>query len=218
MATNVSTLVRDWIQFLKLNQIVASKSDPSSGKLVYKRKVTAGDVSRFLSNNTSYPDDVINKVIASVLKKPARSKKQNGDPPTDDEPKELPSAAQPRQLAHTPTKIGHDPNSISDIDYRDIKEAFTEVESPDISEEQIEAIFNKLAATGEPESPISAAKQTSTRRSRQASAGGEDTATELAPEESRTQKEEAIRKIKRVIRDTMTDNQRKALWRALNEV
>lgn len=63
MAAN---LTRDWIQYLKNNQIAALQSDPKTGSINYKRPVTASDVIYFLQNSTDYDDDQINAAIDRV--------------------------------------------------------------------------------------------------------------------------------------------------------
>ena len=40
----------------------------------------------------------------------------------------------------------------------------------------------------------------------------------FTPEELQAKKEDELRKIKRLIRDTLSDAQRKTLWRALNDM
>ena len=65
MASN--NLTRGWIQYLKNNQIAALQSDPKSGRLNYKRKVTASDIVDYLQNNTDYDDKSINQAIDKVV-------------------------------------------------------------------------------------------------------------------------------------------------------
>ena len=62
-----SNLTKDWIQYLKNNQIVAMQSDPKSGKLNYKRPVTTSDVVHFLQVKTDYDDSKINQAIETAL-------------------------------------------------------------------------------------------------------------------------------------------------------
>ena len=137
---------------------------------------------------------------------------------------------QPKQVGGTPNnKLNYDPNSVSDIDYRDvpkkdpealpapsekrkprfklrtkgINEDFEENQGYTLDENDVEQVFNILAG-GEADTAPAADTQ-----------GGR-----AAPEagEANQPDPEALNKIKRTIRDTMTDSQRKALWRALNEV
>lgn len=66
-----SELTRNWIQYLKNNRIAALQSDPKSGKLNYKRKVTVDDVRDYLYNTTEFDKKAIDRAIRSVLKKGA---------------------------------------------------------------------------------------------------------------------------------------------------
>jgi hypothetical protein len=66
-----SELTRNWIQYLKNNRIAALQSDPKSGKLNYKRKVTADDVRDYLYNTTEFDKKDIDRAIRSVSKKGA---------------------------------------------------------------------------------------------------------------------------------------------------
>ena len=76
MASN--NLTRGWIQYLKNNQIAALQSDPKSGKLNYKRKVTASDVVDYLQNGTDYDDKAINQAIDKVVGARAGATKPDG--------------------------------------------------------------------------------------------------------------------------------------------
>lgn len=62
-----ANLTRDWIQYLKNNQIAALKSDPTSGKINYKRPVTTSDVVHFLQVKTTFGDAQINAAIDRVV-------------------------------------------------------------------------------------------------------------------------------------------------------
>ena len=75
MATD-QRLVKDWIQFLKNNQIVSSESD-KSGKLQYRKKVTVDVVSRFLGGTNDFTPEQIDGAIQQVL-----SKKGGAEPTT----------------------------------------------------------------------------------------------------------------------------------------
>ena len=113
MAVDIKRLTRDWIQFLKNNQIVSGTSDPS-GKLQYKKKVTADNLSHFLDTKTDFDEETINKVIQSVLSNkapappsagepaPKQSKKYSNDDAEDvpyrDIPKNAPVANEPPRL------------------------------------------------------------------------------------------------------------------------
>ena len=66
-SANTDELTKAWIQYLKNNQIVALQSDPKTGKLTYKKKVTTDNLSQFLQSETSYDKGTINNVIQSVI-------------------------------------------------------------------------------------------------------------------------------------------------------
>jgi hypothetical protein len=107
-------LTKEWIQFLKNNQIV-SGSDPATGKLHYKKKVTPDMVTQFLETKTDFDEETIAKVIHSVLSNKATSpapdptpgpekKKYNNDDAEDIPFREVPRDApavpgKPQQLA-----------------------------------------------------------------------------------------------------------------------
>lgn len=259
MSVDTKKLVKDWIQFLKNNQIVAMQSD--GGKLQYKREVTSSDITKFLEIKTAFTSEQISNAIHIVMSKnasgnnapkisdnpsqssPDQNSNLNPSPskPGNDvstwmhngmrpvgatnrisgEPSKLSnhstSTGQDKSKSNTPNEINYDPNSISDIDYKDIpnkqqnalsapsptkskpkfklrtkglKEDFDDNEIFLLSEQDVEQIFNVLTGNS--------------------SQSQSDTNTTEQPDS------QALNKIKRVIRDTMTDAQRKALWRALN--
>jgi hypothetical protein len=65
MATDPK-LTRDWIQFLKNNQLVSMKSDPATGQLKYKKPITTDILYKFLTDKTGYDPKVITSVIQQV--------------------------------------------------------------------------------------------------------------------------------------------------------
>lgn len=62
--------IKDWVQFLKNNQIVSMNSDPVTGKLIYRKKVTSADLISFLEGNYSIefstPDEIVRNIIPSI--------------------------------------------------------------------------------------------------------------------------------------------------------
>ncbi|HEY6436681.1 MAG TPA: hypothetical protein VIY47_08825 [Ignavibacteriaceae bacterium] len=60
-------LVKDWIQYLKNNQIINLKSDYASGKLSYKRNPTTSDLLKFLDVHTDIDQKIVKKAIQTVL-------------------------------------------------------------------------------------------------------------------------------------------------------
>lgn len=236
MANDVSALTKEWIKYLKNSRIAAMQSDPETGKLNYKRKVTTDDVAQFLELKTDYDNEQISNAIHMVLARKATgtwpSKLQNN--PSDKKPGtslstwshnevrpgEKNNSQAPQQAVDIgPTRIKHDPNSISDIDYKEIpndpndrtrtkrksrvKEAFVDEEGYTLSEEEVEAIFSILAKSGKTpdEQPV-------------------DDQPEQPEEPEQPDPESKIRdlnRLKSLIRDRMTDAQRQALWRALTD-
>jgi hypothetical protein len=79
-----------------------------------------------------------------------------------------------------------------------IKEAFKDNRGYELDEEDVEQIFDILL-------------------NNKSSDKAEEPATGPA-EPAKADNTEVLNKLKRTIRDTMTDEQRKALWRALNEI
>jgi hypothetical protein len=98
-------LTRDWIQFLKSNQIVALNSDPTTGKLAYKKKVTADDLSRFLETKTDFDEETINNAIQTVLSKKGTPRL----PDKTDEPKPGKAPTPNPPAPGTPPKSGEPP-------------------------------------------------------------------------------------------------------------
>jgi hypothetical protein len=154
MATNPK-LIKDWIQFLKNNKIVNLKSDPDSGKLHYNRKVTADDVSHFLDISTDHSEDAINNAISMVLTKKGQAsaqpqlqkpapKEPGKDLSTwmhsDMQPGQRPeqpgtdistqSRKQPNQANKAAGKVKYDPDSVSDIDYKEVPNKPNQPEDP----------------------------------------------------------------------------------------
>ena len=260
MAVN-SQLTKDWIKFLKNNQIVSLKSNPD-GKLNYKRTVTTDDLIKFLRDNTHYSEDQINNAISMVAVRKGISdappKVQNNPTPKEPgkdlstwmyhgmRPGEHPTknigsddiVDPPRLSGKEAPKLRHDPNSVSDVDFREIPH---EPKEP-----------GRLPA---PEPKQEPEKDTSSERKprfrlRKVKEGIEDTAfdldekdveqvfsllssekqvapgsepLDLGPEEpqptgkSDEQKQLEVDKIKQIIHNKMTDSQRKSLWRLLTD-
>lgn len=217
MKTQMATeqIIKKWIQYLKNNQIAALKSDPKTGQLQYRRPVTIQDLESFLELNSNFSREVITKAIRSVIA-------------SDDSPKQVSAPPKLKQL-------GHDPNNIEDIDYREVpnkrlaapitvskdekkphyklkpsqgttkprvaykglREEFKDNKSAGLSEKDIEKIFSILFSKQAPD----VSKK-----------------SELTPDELNNKKNEDMNKLRRAIRDVMTPQQRRTLWRALNEV
>lgn len=255
-------LTKEWIQYLKNNQIVSSQSDPKTGALKYKQPVTAETVKDFLLYISDYTEDEINAAIDSVSTsqqrspttqpavsgtqqsqavttpgtqkpaEPAQRKKYSNDDATDVEPRYGPRASLPAPRQATPSHPTHTggkkPGEISQTDdakrkrdaraadadkrkagtgafsqmanhlgkQKKVNEAFGEnTPTAAFSEQDIEKVFTILSQP----KPSKNNKQ-------------EPSMPKINPQDVRT---EELNKIKQLIRDTMTDQQRMALWRAL---
>lgn len=233
MAIDVKRLTKDWIQYLKNNRIAGTQSDPETGKLSYKRKVTTDDVAKFLEVKTEFDNQTITNAIHMVLSKKAMGaapKKVQNNPSAQNpgtglstwhynEVKPGEKQQQTQQAVDVgPTRLSHDKDSVSDIDYREvpddprnkpkfkkrpIREAIVDDEGYTLSEDEVEEIFNILAS-GE--------------LSREQPADNQPGDSNLPDQEEAPDPEKRIRdlnKLKSLIRDRMNDAQRKALWRAL---
>lgn len=228
-------LIKDWIQYLKNNQIVALQSDPKSGKLKYNRPVSADDITKFLETKTDYSADEISYVIDQVISKkgstpdtsdnktfpppapstpapsqpsqdskdnfmgnriesPMPKRKYNYDDVTDIEPKYKTTDTTPRALP-APRKREKDNELLR------LKEAIRDKSGPTLDEKDVEEVFKILS---------------SIKRKKQSDQSGDTTqSTPRAPKSDETKVEE-INKIKRLVRDSFSTSQRKALWRALS--
>ena len=260
MADNKAQLVKQWIQYLKNNQIVGLKSDPQTGRLDYKRAITPDDISNFLETKTDYSQDEISNAIHMVLSRQAVNKaapKLTNDPQAPDgatqaagQPPALPAPNVPQQQQQAPGKK-YNNDDAEDIAYRDVPNkqlpapAGQEEEQPpqrrkaspgstrvrgnrtiheDINDSQphaldekdVESIFSMLTSRQPAAADNTAAPTEKQRGQKNPPTPGANPAAQPAQQDP-AKKEEDVRKLKRVIRDTMTPNQRMALWRALNE-
>jgi hypothetical protein len=219
MAANPQ-LIKQWIKYLKNNQIAELKSDPDTGDLSYRRPVKTEDVHNFLEVETDYTPEQISNAIHTVLTGNAINKQppklQNNKTPSSDvstwrqsevtpgqKQQAIPySGNQPVQPTKSPRRSNDD---ATDIEYRDVNEAIKDNPGDTLSEDDVEKIFDMLSSAP-------ADKAANVRKGRAPKEVQPDTG--LTPEE----KQASVRKLKRLIRDTMTDGQRQALWRILNEV
>lgn len=69
MASANQKLTKDWIQYLKNNQIVELQSNPKTGRLKYKRQPTVTDLTTYLGKD--YDEDAILDAIQQVKGKDA---------------------------------------------------------------------------------------------------------------------------------------------------
>lgn len=245
MATDTKRLTRLWIQYLKNNKIVALKSDPATGRLSYNRPVTSDDVSKFLETESEFSEEEISNAVHMVLAKntinKAGQKLPNNSKPGGDlstwhhygmSPGDRPEAEQdPKEIGHTQAaepespqkaRVKYDPDSVSDIDYREkdddetprrprLNEEITDNTGYELGEDDVEQIFGMLASGKGKEKQQSASRVSTGSKS----ATPKGTEPELSPEQELAEKQEKVRKIKRLIREVMTEAQRSALWRLL---
>lgn len=249
MAINLTTLTREWIQYLKNNQIASTQSDPKTGKLKYQRKPNVQELIRFLELKTDFDDADVRNAIKTVLSSKGTSTADKPTTPALNAPEKpgTPSLAGPQSKdvstwTHDEMTPGDRPERRNPLDapakgkkysnddaedatYRDVKpgepprltrkkprykhrgdgqeptrlsEDFYDRQGVELDENDIKQIFRiLLSPKAEPEEPAPEGP---------------------SPEEVTAKQQEDLRKIKRLIRDTMTPQQRKALWRALNEV
>jgi hypothetical protein len=219
MAIDKTRLTKEWIDYLKSNQIAfSSKTEP--GKLDYKKKVTSDDISRFLEGKTDFTEEQISNAVHMVLAKKAQgggpAKLQNNptagtsvatqpERPQQQAPKQL-GSNQPKQAQAAPKKR-YSKDNATDVEYRDINEELRDDTAYTLDEKDIEDIFSILTSAS-PAAPATKQKQRGTAPGTPAAA---------SPEEEQAKKDEEIRKLKRVIRDKMSPAQRKALWRVLTD-
>lgn len=257
MAANPK-LTKDWIQYLKNNQIVDTKSDPNTGKLSYRRAVTANDLHEFLELKTDYSPEEISNAIHMVLSKKAigqQNPKIQNNPSAGNQnntsssrdlstwhhtemrpgafpPRKMPSNTkslsydQPPPRPEGPRQLGHDKNlGATDIEYRDIpdeeqpkkkwwqrkgvKEDITDDQGYELDEKDVESVFTILSGSSQNGQAASQGTGGSANSVQQ----GQAAAPQKAPRDAVRD----LNKIKRLIRDKMSDGQRKAFWRALND-
>ena len=203
--------IKNWIQYLKSNQIVGNQSDPKTGKLKYYKPVTAEILKSFLQSSGVDPkvaEDAIKKVLnkkarASAKAQQPQTKAQPGQPqaaqaPT--QPKQAGAAeaqqAQQRQpKPHYKLQPGPSVNGKPPVTYKGLREDIIDTPSEILDEKDVEDVFALVQRQ---------MNKTSKTKSKAAD-----------PEEEK-KKIIQLNKIKDIIRNTMTPQQRKMLWRALN--
>lgn len=305
MANN--PLVRDWIQYLKNNQIASSKSNPETGKLNYKRSPTTEDLKKFLSISGTFSDEQISNAIDTVLSKKPKSApvasppeqppvstpstydteagKVKSEPGNRQRGDIIQSGQNQLQWTGQPGKewfIANGPLSKPDshtdrisrvqtiggkrfISADDAKRILHATESFDIGKTFLEYLEEAKSGGRVAGAPPSMTPNAVRKREQRAAQKTTNTSTQVppqqggsvtdingsdldendvaqilsilnkisntpvlskkepaappesAPAEDPEKNAERLRKIKRVVRDTMTPAQRKSLWRALND-
>ena len=222
MATDPQ-LIKDWIQYLKNNQIAAMQSDPKTGQLKYKRPVTSDDLFKFLNGIGKFDEDQIKHAIESVVSKKGQAQQQPAEQPPAQQPTAQPPAQQPtaqpgqkRTPSQTPdairkrksradatqkSKTGNAvmQNMVNQLheQYNALMEDIKDTPGPQIDEKDVEAVIDLLSAG----------------KSNKQNGGTPAQQTQSATPD----KQESIKKIKKLIRDSMNPQQRKTFYRALNE-
>jgi len=233
-------LTKDWIQFLKNNQIVAAKSDPNSGKLTYKRKANTNDLIHFLESKTDFDEETIYSAIQSAL---------SGSQPE-------PEQQEPQQqLQQEPQQDqSQDKDDVTDVDYRDVppdtkalpgpqaahggKKAGEVSQTPDAIRKrnarsaggqafgQMQKQLKRKGTLKEEftDQPVDLSEKNvedvfSTLASQSQGAGDEPQQGQEKPQQAKPQanKQANIEKLKKLIKTGMSRSQRKALWKALND-
>lgn len=246
MPADVKSLTKNWIQYLKSNKIVALNSDPETGKLKYNRPVTSDDVMEFLDVKTDFSPEQVSNAIHMIMARKGLSKQSpklqspapkepgrglstwthHGMTPAERQPKkmdhgdiiDMPQAAGPE------SRLKYNPKDVSDIDFKEksaedeknsnkkpkrLKEEITDIPKFTLDEQDVELLFNILSS--------GAVKPNNDNLDNERNLDRSKKDKEIDPAEVQARKEEDFRKIKRLIRDVMTDSQRKAFWRMLND-
>jgi len=241
MAINLTTLTREWIQFLKNNQIVGMQSDPKSGKLNYKRKPNVQELIRFLDIKTDFDEEDVRAAVKTVLKSKGGSDQEDpkalpGPGPGNDvstwshsetTPADAPDNAH-REPLDSPAKAKKYSNDdAEDIDYRDPEQspgeppALTHKRKPRFKyragqdPERLSEDFYDRQGVELEENDVKQIFRILLSPKPQAAEPAEPEPTD---DEKTAKKQEETRKIKRIIRDSMNAGQRKALWRLLDEM
>lgn len=222
MAIDKTRLTKEWINYLKGMQFaVSSKTEP--GKLDYKKKVTADDLTHFLEAKTDFTEEQISNAVHTVLAKKAQgggpAKLQNNptpgtsvatNPPQQQAPKQL-GSNQSKQPSAAPKKR-YSRDNATDVEYRDINEELRDDTAYTLDEKDVEDILSILTSGG-----AAAGQSAASGRRGQGSQAAQKAPPAENPEEVQAKKEEEVRKLKRLIRDQLSPAQRKALWRVLTD-
>lgn len=219
MATDNTQLTKAWITHLKRNQIAFSSKD-EPGRLEYRKKVTSDTLSHFLEGETDFTEEQISNAIHMVLAKKAqsgRSAKLRNNPTTGTSVATRPEQPQqqaPKQIGSNqpkapppPAKKRFSKDGATDIEFRDINEELRDDTAYTLDEKDVEDVISLLTSSTSSARPQSG--QSRGQRQRGPAA--------LNPAEIQSKKEDEMRQLKRIVRDTMTAAQRKALWRVLTD-
>lgn len=255
MDINTKTLTKEWIDYLRNNQIITHQSDPS-GQLEYKKKITTDIISRFCKLKTDFDEQVINDAIQKVISKKTgiaqepdqeQSREKSASGAFGQMSQHLGTQTQPPTPTNEATTLSQSPDAIRKREQRaraaqssnafgqmsqqlggDTQQpttnpkakpganAFSQMsqqlgnankslpKTVEFNEKDIELLFNILTASSpaaKPSAPSPAADNNS------------------PPQQPDTEedKQNKIKRLKRLVRNEMTPQQRKSLWNALNE-
>lgn len=230
METNLTSLTRQWIEFLKINKIVDRQSNPKTGRLNYKRNPNVQELIRFVVRLTDFDQEDVKAAIKAVV----GSKGQAGEAPKSLGAPEQPTQAKtpalgaptppnPSTQEPTPSTKKYSNDGAEDIPFKDPGQppALTHKKKPRFKytgpgqdPRRIREAFydNRGVELSEDDiKQIFKILLTPKAEPEEPDTGGP------SPEEETGQKQEYMRKLKQMIREVMTPAQRKALWRALAE-
>lgn len=183
-------LTKEWIQYLKNNRIVELTSDPATGKLTYRRGVTPADLSKFLETKTDFtPEQISAAINQGVTRKSSNLPSGNTTQQQQTSNQEKPAPEEKPQQSQQPRK--------PHVRLKSVNEEFTDIDSIHITEDDIASIFSILTAA-----PTSKKAKS-------------DKPQKQKKELSQEKRTEELNKLIGVVRDTMSDTQRKSLWRIL---
>lgn len=151
--TILKDLTQDWIKYLKNNQIANLQSNPTTGRLSYRRQPTVGDLVKYLTSRNEFDEDEINRSIRTVISARPEKVEPKGElstwhqtelRPGEPRPKnQLPSSSEPRSTertlaTHTGNKSQEEPqqtqkkysnDEVEDVDFRDVERELKQIPS-----------------------------------------------------------------------------------------
>lgn len=237
MATNKSELVREWIQFLKSNQI-ALGSDPKTGLLKYNRKPKVQELIKFLKVRSDFDEDDIRKAIRTVMSKGGKSDaeqlqlpgKTSKDVSTWQHDEMTPGEAPDASGTKVPLPPQAKPKKYSTDDAEDATYSDSSAKKEPPRELGFKKPRYKYKGPGKMDRLSEDFRDNQgmelDEKDIEAIFGillqpkaktAEPEPAEPDEEEIIAKKREYMRKLKQMIREVMNPAQRKALWRALGE-
>jgi len=235
MATNITSLTRQWIEFLKINKIVDRQSDPKTGRLKYNRNPNVQELIRFVVRLTDFDEEDVRAAIKAVVgsknqdtgKPKALGGPEQSNTPALGAPKSSNISTQEPATPATPAAKKYSNDNAEDIPFKEPRQepaqppALTQKKKPRFKykgpgqdpERLREAFYDRQGAELNEDDIKQIFKILLTPKAEPEEPAPE----EPSPEEVVGQKQEYMRKLKQMVREVMTPSQRKALWRALAE-